>query len=63
MGTIVREHLEGYPVETIYLVGGTCCFPGMEEEIANETGLHVARPFNPFLVTPLGIALDCARQP
>jgi ethanolamine utilization protein EutJ len=62
MGTIVREHLNGHPVETIYLVGGTSCFPGVEEVIAGETGLNVARPLNPLLVTPLGIALDCARR-
>ena len=62
MGTIVREHLGGYPVESIYLVGGTSCFTGIEEVIARETGLNVARPRNPLLVTPLGIALDCARR-
>lgn len=62
MGTIVREHLDGYPVESIYLVGGTSCFPGIEEVVASETGLKVARPLNPLLVTPLGIALDCARR-
>jgi len=62
MGTIVCEHLEGYPVESIYLVGGTSCFPGIEEVVASETGLKVARPLNPLLVTPLGIALDCARR-
>jgi hypothetical protein len=27
-----------------------------------ETGLEVARPDNPLLVTPLGIALSCARR-
>lgn len=62
MGTIVREHLDGYPAERIYLVGGTSCFPGIEEVVASETGLKVARPLNPLLVTPLGIALDCARR-
>jgi ethanolamine utilization protein EutJ len=62
MGTIVRDHLGGYAVESIYLVGGTSCFTGIEDVIARETGMNVARPRNPLLVTPLGIALDCARR-
>jgi ethanolamine utilization protein EutJ len=34
----------------------------METVIAKETGLPVYKPANPFLVTPLGIALSCAEQ-
>ncbi|UCG13547.1 MAG: ethanolamine utilization protein EutJ [Deltaproteobacteria bacterium] len=62
MATIVRQHLRGGPVETLYLVGGTSSFPGIEEVMAEETGLSVARPCNPLLVTPLGIALNCAQR-
>jgi len=62
MGTIVRNHLEKYPVETVFLVGGTSCFPGIETVMASETGLPVLRPDNPLLVTPLGIALSCAEE-
>lgn len=61
MGSIVRQHVAGRNVRDIYLVGGTCCLPGMEEVIARETGLNVCKPANPFLVTPLGIALNCSR--
>jgi ethanolamine utilization protein EutJ len=59
MGTIVRNHLQNYPVEKIYLVGGTSCFPGIEKVIAAETGIETVKPVNPLLVTPLGIALGC----
>jgi ethanolamine utilization protein EutJ len=60
MASIVKEHLQGYSVDTIYLVGGTSCFPGIEIVMEQETGIPVARPANPLLVTPLGIALACA---
>jgi ethanolamine utilization protein EutJ len=59
MGGIVRRHLEGRGVSAVYLVGGTCCFEGMEKVIEREVGVSVFKPANPFLVTPLGIALNC----
>lgn len=62
MASIVRTHLAGHPVETLYLVGGTSCFPGIVDVMAQETGLQVMLPVNPLLVTPLGIALRCARN-
>lgn len=62
MGSIVRDHLRGHPVDTLFLVGGTSCFPGVEKVMQNETGLDVQRPVNPLLVTPLGIALSCLRN-
>lgn len=49
----------GHDVSAIYLVGGTCCLKDMEKIIARETGKAVFKPSNPFLVTPLGIALNC----
>jgi ethanolamine utilization protein EutJ len=61
MATIVNHHLRRHPVRSLYLVGGTSCFPGIEEVIEAETGLPVDRPVNPLLVTPLGIALSCLR--
>jgi ethanolamine utilization protein EutJ len=54
---IISTHIEGYPVETIYLVGGTSCNKYIDAIIAQETGVTVSKPCNPFLVTPLGIAL------
>ncbi len=59
MGSIIRRHIEGRTTEAIYLVGGTCCLKDMERVIAKETGCRVYKPSNPFLVTPLGIALSC----
>ncbi len=62
MASIVKRHVRDYPVDTIYLVGGTSCFPGIETVIESETGLTVERPDNPMLVTPLGIALSCIKN-
>ncbi|WP_432408077.1 ethanolamine utilization protein EutJ [Wukongibacter sp. M2B1] len=59
MATIVREHVEGYDVDDIYLVGGTCCLDDIEEVFEKETGVRTTKPKNPFLVTPLGIAMNC----
>jgi ethanolamine utilization protein EutJ len=61
MASIVSHHLRQYPATPVYLVGGTSCFPGIEEVIADETGLSVERPLHPLWVTPLGIALSCLR--
>ncbi len=62
MASIIKTHIKGRDVPAIYLVGGTCCLKDMETVIAKETGLPVCKPANPFLVTPLGIALSCAEQ-
>ena len=62
MASIVKRHIRGYSVDTIYLVGGTSCFPGIEAVVESETGLSVERPNNPMLVTPLGIALSCIKN-
>ncbi len=62
MASIVNAHLRKNPVETLYLVGGTSCFPGIESVIQDETGLSVVRPYNPLLVTPLGIALGLLKN-
>ena len=62
MASIVNWYLKGFKVETLYLVGGTSCFPGIEGVMEEETGLAVARPGNPLLVTPLGIALSCLKM-
>ena len=59
MASIVKTHIDGRDVSAIYLVGGTCCLKGMETVMATETGKPVYKPANPFLVTPLGIALNC----
>ncbi len=59
MASIVNTHISGRDIAEIYLVGGTCCLKDFEKVMANETGKPVYKPANPFLVTPLGIALNC----
>lgn len=62
MASIINRHIAGRDVSVIYLVGGTCCLKDMESIIARETGRKVCKPSNPFLVTPFGIALNCAAK-
>jgi ethanolamine utilization protein EutJ len=62
MASIVSVHMKGLSPQTIYLVGGTSCFSGIETVVHEETGLTTVKPHNPMLVTPLGIALSCARE-
>lgn len=62
VASIVNRHIEGHEVEEIYLVGGTCCFEGIEKIIQAKTGIVTHKPHNPMFVTPLGIALSCTTQ-
>lgn len=59
MASIVRKHIQGHRAEALFLVGGTCCLSGFEKVFAEELSMPVYKPANPFLVTPLGIALNC----
>jgi ethanolamine utilization protein EutJ len=61
MASIVNRHIKGREVSAIYLVGGTCCLKDMEKVMEQETGKPVFKPANPFLVTPMGIALNCGQ--
>jgi len=58
VGTIVQRHIRGHHVERIYLVGGTCAFPGMDKVIQEVTGVETELPGNPLFITPLGIAMN-----
>ncbi|PKM81857.1 MAG: ethanolamine utilization protein EutJ [Firmicutes bacterium HGW-Firmicutes-14] len=62
VASIISRHIRGYDVNTIYLVGGTSCFSGIEHVVRDETGITTVKPENPFLVTPLGIALSVLRN-
>ena len=62
MGSIVGSCIKGHKVDTIYLVGGTCCFEGVEKVLAKQLKTTVVKPDNPMLVTPLGIALGSTKQ-
>lgn len=59
MAIIVRKHIQGHRAEALFLVGGTCCLSGFEKVFVEELSMPVYKPANPFLVTPLGIALNC----
>ena len=58
VATIVNRHIAGYQVDRLYLVGGTCSYPGMDEVIREMTGVETVLPGNPLFVTPLGIAMN-----
>jgi ethanolamine utilization protein EutJ len=58
VGTIVRRHIAGHKVDKIYLVGGTCAYPGMDQVIQEVTGVEAVLPGNPLFITPLGIAMN-----
>ena len=62
MGCIIGNSIDGYKVDTVYLVGGTCCFEGVEAVLEKQLNIKVVKPDNPMLVTPLGIALGSMEQ-
>jgi len=59
MAGIVTRYIKGHNADNIWLVGGTCCLPGVEKIFQQETGLPSFKPVHPHLVTPLGIAMSC----
>lgn len=62
VATIIKRHIADHQVDDLALVGGTCCFTGIEDVIAKKTGVPTHKPANPMFVTPLGIALSCELQ-
>lgn len=58
VASIIARHIEPFQVDNLYLSGGTSCFPGIEQVIEAQVGVPTWKPDNPFLVTPLGIALS-----
>jgi len=62
ISSITNQHIKGYDVKEISLVGGTCCLTGIEEIIEKKTGIFTHKPQNPMFVTPLGIALSCTQE-
>ncbi len=57
VGVIVARHIQAHPVDTIYLVGGTVCFAGIDKVVQNVTGIKTLIPGYPLFVTPLGVAM------
>ena len=62
IASIINQHIKGYDVQEIALVGGTCCLTGIENIIEKQTGIYTHKPENPMFVTPLGIALSCTQE-
>lgn len=58
VGSIINRHIRGHRVDRLYLVGGTCAYPGMVQVIQEVTGVETVLPGNPLFVTPLGIAMN-----
>jgi len=58
VGSIINRHIEGNQVDRLYLVGGTCAYPGMDKVIEEYTGVETILPGNPLFITPLGIAMN-----
>jgi ethanolamine utilization protein EutJ len=58
VSSIINRHIEGQKVDKLYLVGGTCAYPGMDKVIQEYTGIETVLPGNPLFVTPLGIAMN-----
>lgn len=59
MASIVKTHIVHHNIEAVYLVGGTCCLKDFEKVVEKELKISTYKPLNPFLVTPLGIAMNC----
>lgn len=59
MAEIVQRAIHGYPVDTVYVVGGASLVAHFEEVFQGYLGVTVVQAPVPLLVTPLGIA-DCA---
>lgn len=57
VGTIVARHTVAHPVDTIFLVGGTACFGGIDRVVQEVTGIRTIIPGYPLFVTPLGVAM------
>ncbi len=61
VASIMEKSFRGERPEEIYLVGGACAFQGFSDFICKYTGIPTYIPQYPLLVTPMGIALACAR--
>ncbi len=57
VGSIITRHVARRSVKKLYLVGGTCAFPGMAQVVQEYTGIETIVPGSPLFVTPLGIAM------
>ncbi len=61
IASIISDTISDYDVDCVHLVGGTCCFTGIEDEIEKQIKIPTSKPKNPMFATPLGIALSCVK--
>ncbi|WP_416175892.1 ethanolamine utilization protein EutJ [Clostridium sp.] len=61
IGNIIAHNIKEYDVQEIYIVGGTSSIQGIENIIQRYTGIKTVKPYNPMLVTPIGIAMSSIR--
>jgi ethanolamine utilization protein EutJ len=57
VASIVARHVKGYPIETVYMVGGTSELAGLSEVVEEYTGIRSFTPPHPMFVTPIGAAM------
>jgi len=57
MADIVRQHIRGHDIGTLYLSGGSCALPGVWELFQQEFPEYgIVLPEHPLFLTPLAIA-------
>ncbi len=61
MASIVKNFLDGESVDQVYLVGGGSTLKGFEKYFESTLGINTIKPYNPMLVTPMGIALSVCK--
>lgn len=59
MASIVNKYLQQQTVDKCYVVGGASTFESFERVFEKQIRIETIKPYNPMLVTPLGIALSC----
>lgn len=59
ISTIISRAVSGEQIDELVLVGGSCCFTGIEKVVEDMTGIRTVKPDNPMFITPIGIALSC----
>lgn len=63
MADIVRAHIQGHDVRTLYLSGGSCSLSGVGELFAEEfPELAIILPKHPIFLTPFAIAAYQANE-
>lgn len=62
MASITKRHIQGYDVDTIFVVGGSSSFSKFTDVFTKEIGIPCLKPSHPLLITPLGIAMNCVEE-